>query len=132
MSRSSETVVLMLLGGAVLGSLALAERGQRSRLPPERQLPHLRNQYANLDDCNCAYSSAQCSYESQLGRWVGPWYLRDPDERSRAPYDAGPGQRCGSTHGSSAAGRYRGPVETEQSTRSTRSGFGSHSGGHMG
>lgn len=130
MSRSSEGIVLTLLGGAVLGGLAYSVSDDRQDSASSQREPCVRNQYANMDDCGCAYSQWQCDYDSATHRWVGPWYREYAQQRNAG--DPGPGSRCDSAISGYGDGTSRAPIGLEHGFCSTRGGFGSRSGGYMG
>ena len=62
----------------------------------------LRNTYSSAESCRCEYSRAQCDVDG--GRWVGPWYARDAEDRHMD--DPGPGKDCRTGRSGGSGGYY--------------------------
>jgi hypothetical protein len=82
----------------------------------------VRNQYRDLESCDCDYSAARCDWNSEASRYVGPWYAATGTKPDAA--DPGPG-RCYLPHQRGVyfggAGSYRPPATVEHGFRG---GFG--------
>lgn len=85
-----------------------------------------RNTYANAASCECAYGHGQCQFAD--GRWVGPWYAVDPEDRTAG--DPGQGRSCGrSRSGTGSYGHVGSSGRDDVSSRTgvetgNRGGFG--------
>ena len=87
--------------------------------------PMQRNVYANRSNCECEYATGCAITEN--GRWVGPWYAINSDQRKAD--DPGEGGTCGgqSRNGSGGYHSYRGDGQTESRVgveKGYRGGFG--------
>jgi hypothetical protein len=84
----------------------------------------VRNEYHDAASCECDYSGAQCAWNGNTRRFVGPWYA--PIGTKPAADDPGGGQ-CRTRHASGyygsggGAADYRGPTSVEAGYRG---GFG--------
>lgn len=114
--KRSYAVPLWTLGAAVLIGFPLLRDATSD--------PMLRNIYADRSSCECEYASGCTTNDS--GRWVGPWYARNSDQRHAD--DPGAGGTCSnrSSHGSSYSG-YRGDEQPSSRVgveNGHRGGFG--------
>lgn len=115
--RSLEVPLLWLAGAAFIGFPILRDATADDML---------RNRYSDSQSCECDYG-ARCTYEG--GRWYGPWYARDADDRTWD--DPGPGGQCrvgSGGHGGSyyayRGGSYDGYRARTGIERGYRGGFG--------
>jgi hypothetical protein len=106
-TRRSLTAPLWAIGIALVG-YPLVRDATADRM--------VRNTYRNAESCACAYSPAQCSTNEE-GKWVGPWYASNTDDRK--PDDPGSGKYCGSGSSSGYHGGYSGLSSYGSGSRDT-------------